>query len=166
MTRECGTCTLCCKTMGVDEIAKPRGQWCPHCAVGKGCNIYHDRPGECRSFNCTWLVDEQLGPEWKPEKSKIVLIADGDNNRITAYVDIAAPEAWRRQPYFEQLQQMMRAGLAQGRRLYICVGKNLTLLLPDGEHFLGVVGKGDVVEVEKIPNAPGRYRAFLRKSSG
>ena len=60
---------------------------------------------------------------------------------------------------------MMRTGLAQGRRLYICVGKNLTLLLPDGEHFLGMVAKGDVIEVESLPDQPGRYRAFLRKHS-
>src|SRR4051794_24207443 len=38
--RSCGTCTLCCKVVGVLEIDKPGGVWCRHCVSGKHCAIY------------------------------------------------------------------------------------------------------------------------------
>ena len=43
--RTCGDCTLCCKVMAIEELAKPVGTWCPHCKPGRGCRIYPDRPG-------------------------------------------------------------------------------------------------------------------------
>src|SRR5471032_2675247 len=96
--RQCGTCTLCCKVMGIAALSKPLGEWCPNCLPGKGCGIYPDHPQECRSFNCLWLTDESLSEEWYPKKSKIVLTHEGD--RIVARVDPGTPDAWRKQPYF------------------------------------------------------------------
>jgi len=54
--RSCGTCTLCCKVLAVDELKKPHGKWCAHCKTGQGCGIYDTRPAECRDFRCTWLT--------------------------------------------------------------------------------------------------------------
>jgi hypothetical protein len=114
--RQCGTCTLCCKVMGIEALAKPRGVWCSHCQPGRGCEIYSGRPAECRSFSCAWLHDEKLGEEWYPKKSRIVLTVE--RNRIMANVDSGAPDAWRKEPYFSQLNRMMQAGLKQGRLVY------------------------------------------------
>jgi hypothetical protein len=41
--RACGSCTLCCKVVGVLEIGKAAGAWCPHCAGAKRCTIYEAR---------------------------------------------------------------------------------------------------------------------------
>ncbi|HEX4826999.1 MAG TPA: hypothetical protein VFV12_02145, partial [Xanthobacteraceae bacterium] len=49
------------------------GQWCRHCKPGRGCRIYDARPQICRQFFCGWMVSATLGPEWKPERSKIIL---------------------------------------------------------------------------------------------
>ena len=53
--RSCGDCKLCCSTMAVYELDKPRGECCKH-VNGKGCGIYADRPQSCREFECLWLL--------------------------------------------------------------------------------------------------------------
>jgi hypothetical protein len=35
---------MCCKVLGITELQKPVGKWCPHCDIGKGCKIYESRP--------------------------------------------------------------------------------------------------------------------------
>lgn len=54
--RPCGSCTLCCKVMGVVALDKPEGQRCPRCAWRRGCLDYASRPEECRTFNCQWRL--------------------------------------------------------------------------------------------------------------
>jgi hypothetical protein len=71
---QCGTCTLCCKLVHVDEINKPVGKWCDHCALGKGCKIYDTRPTECRTWNCLWLQGAfGSHPDLRPDKCKVVV---------------------------------------------------------------------------------------------
>src|SRR5262245_33293733 len=88
--KSCGGCSLCCKVLLIQPFSpagfrkwplnKPHGVWCTDCQPGVGCRIYDDRPDECREFLCWWLVEPRLGPEWKPDKSKLVITnaaADG-----------------------------------------------------------------------------------------
>ncbi|MGM4958232.1 hypothetical protein ACT4MK_23450 [Bradyrhizobium barranii] len=42
--RACGDCTLCCKVMAIEALAKLAGSWCRHCKPGQGCAIYAERP--------------------------------------------------------------------------------------------------------------------------
>lgn len=92
--RTCGTCTLCCKAVGVHALAKPAGAWCPHCdRRGGGCAIYGERPGECRTFSCAWL--DGLLPEDRdrPDRLKVVLFEDsseGASERIIVFVEAHA----------------------------------------------------------------------------
>ena len=147
--RQCGTCTLCCKVMGIRELEKPPGAWCPHCTAGRGCNIYSDRPPSCAAFACAWLRDEKWGPEWKPEKAKFVLTANDAARWLSIHVDPAMPEAWKRAPYYERIQKLMRAALPKGGRVFIVTRDRHALLLPDGEHQIGTLQEGDVVTVMK-----------------
>ena len=41
-----------------------------------GCKIYDTRPTTCRSFHCAWLINPELGPEWRPTTVKMVLYYD------------------------------------------------------------------------------------------
>jgi hypothetical protein len=107
--RQCGSCTLCCKVMSITELDKPRGTWCKHCLLGKGCGVYATRPAECRSFFCGWLVDPRLGPEWKPDRSKIVLTPTPDSNGIAVRCDPGFPDAWRRDPYQNTISEWAEA---------------------------------------------------------
>ena len=160
--RQCGTCTLCCKLMGIEALGKPLGAWCAHCQPGKGCAIYPDRPQECRTFSCAWMIDETLGEEWYPKKSKIVLTLEP--GRIIAHVDPGAPDAWRRQPYFGVLTRMMQAELPRGRLVYAAVNAHHILLLPDREEDLGLLGPVDEVQLATIAKPDGReYRVSVRR---
>jgi hypothetical protein len=142
--RQCGSCTLCCKLMAIPELGKPAGIWCSHCAPGKGCNIYEMRPAECRSFLCGWLTTPQLGPEWKPDKSKIVLTRPRDGNVITIRCDSGFPDAWRRAPYYQEIMRWCDAADSQ-RMVIVCVGKKFTLIAKEGEFPLGEVEKDDKI---------------------
>ena len=74
LPRVCGNCTACCKTHAVMLFNKTKksGTWCPHCETNRGCQIYPNRPRECKKFKCDWLkgVGEE---EHRPDRVKIVL---------------------------------------------------------------------------------------------
>jgi len=148
MSRECGSCTLCCKVMGIHALEKPRHVWCDHAMPGRGCAIYETRPEECRTFACTWLLDETLGSEWKPDKCKMVLVSEG--TRTMVYVDAAQPDAWKKQPYLARLTALMQAGLPLGRLVFIDVGGRVSLMLPGRMEDLGVLGPKDEVALQMI----------------
>jgi len=104
----CGECTLCCKVMAIEEFAKPVSAWCPHCKPGRGCQIYPDRPAECRSFRCLWLVNDLLDQHWKPSKSRFVLTTSEDG--IEVRCDPGFPDAWRKEPFRSEIRQWAISG--------------------------------------------------------
>jgi hypothetical protein len=131
--RACGDCTLCCKLLGVGEpLNKPANQWCVHCAPGKGCRIYDTRPPICRSFTCEWLREPAVSDEWRPTRSKIVLVVTKEQNGIHfhVYVDPSVPNRWREAPYHAQLKRMAASNMG-GVYIYVR-GKNFRIL-PTGE---------------------------------
>jgi hypothetical protein len=150
--RRCGSCTLCCKVLAITELQKPRGTWCPDCSPGKGCNIYETRPAECRSFMCGWLTDPMLGPEWKPDRSKIVLTLARDGNGIEVRCDPGFPNAWRRDPYHGTILQWCAVARAHGDIVIVCVGAKMTIIAPEGEFPLGEVRDDDRI----VPKFSGR----------
>jgi hypothetical protein len=83
----CGTCTMCCKVLGVTELEKPPQQWCTHCKIGQGCQVYADRPVSCVEFECVWLQRQDMPLELRPDKSRVVLMATMDGECIVALVD-------------------------------------------------------------------------------
>jgi hypothetical protein len=50
-------------------------QWCPHFQKGKGCDIYENRPAECASFECLWIMGLISGT-LKPSRTGIVAHID------------------------------------------------------------------------------------------
>jgi len=52
--RECGSCSACCGVLAVAELEKGTYEACTHVCT-RGCGIYAERPGSCRSFECQWL---------------------------------------------------------------------------------------------------------------
>ncbi|MFP6656312.1 MAG: hypothetical protein VCB25_11850 [Myxococcota bacterium] len=57
-SRSCGTCSLCCSVLRVDELHKRAGDDCVHQLDADqnpvGCAIYQTRPGICRAYQCLW----------------------------------------------------------------------------------------------------------------
>jgi len=138
--RNCGGCTLCCKLLTVPAIDKPGGQWCQHCAPGKGCNIYRDRPEVCRTWNCGWQIWRWLGEEWYPLQSKMLinpnLSLDPDHSAIDIHVDPAYRNQWRKPEYLSQLRLLARRGLEEELKFRVIInidGLRKWIVLPDNE---------------------------------
>ena len=101
----CGSCSLCCRLLGVPALNKPAGKWCDHCDKSKGCSIYADRPQSCIAFECLWLQSAKRGGDvalplaMRPDKSHVVFSAlvkpDGSTTGLVAYVNPGYPQAWR-----------------------------------------------------------------------
>jgi hypothetical protein len=160
-TRECGTCTLCCKVIGVVALDKPEQVWCRHCIPGRGCRIYETRPQECRTFGCLWLADEAFPEALKPERCKVVFAIEAGGSRISAYVDRNAPQAWRRDGIHALLRRMAAVQAERRGQVVVFVGRRAIAILPDRDVDLGEYDKvGQTILYSRDP-ASGALDAKL-----
>ena len=160
--KACGDCSLCCKTLVIPELNKPKDSWCPHYARGLGCDIYNDRPPSCRDFSCHWLIDPTLGPEWKPNKCKMVLHASED--ALAVHVDPGARQPWRREPFYSQLLEKSARNIDRGAMVLVIEHGRTTIILPDRGVDLGVIGPGDRLALAKTmtPTGPAWQARLVR----
>lgn len=123
--RECGGCTLCCKLVGVTQIAKPRNKWCGFCTPGVGCQVHEKEhiPASCDSFACAWLMG--IGSDAaRPDKTKVVLITNGE--RLSAVNDPSSPGAWRE----GEIGAMLRQAAKSGTMTMVVTGNRALVLGP------------------------------------
>lgn len=153
--RACGTCTLCCKVFDVPALEKPAGSWCRHCKPGRGCGIHETRPEHCRAFHCLWMTQAWLGPEWKPERAKMVLTVDPATSFLLVQVDPGAPNAWRTEPYYRHLKHWAVGAVARQRQVVVFVNKSATVILPDRDVPLGILGPHDRIVARERRTAAG-----------
>ncbi|HEV2082512.1 MAG TPA: YkgJ family cysteine cluster protein [Brevundimonas sp.] len=123
--KDCGDCGLCCKLMGVTELAKPAGRWCGHFRRTVGCDAYDARPASCRAFNCTWLLTDALNEGWKPSVCGFLMHSDA--GRLIVECDPSRPQAWRAAPYRETLERWA----VRGQEVLIFAGRRGLRLNPD-----------------------------------
>lgn len=95
----CGACTLCCKLLAVDELAKPACSWCALAEPGKGCRTYDERPDSCRAFECLWLQTQshEIGKfpgDLRPDRCRVILTTTEDGDTLVAHVDPSYPNAY------------------------------------------------------------------------
>lgn len=163
--RECGTCTMCCKVMGIREIAKPPGQWCTHCTPGQGCGIYETRPSACRTFYCGYRVRSYVPEAWKPTASRMIILEESGGVRLAVVVDPGSPNVWKQQPFYAQLKAWARIGAQNQHQVLVRVGKRAIVILPNEDVDLGVVGPGEIIMTEVRQTALGPvYRAYRAKA--
>lgn len=149
--RACGSCTLCCKVFDVPALEKPAGSWCRHCKPGRGCGIHATRPDHCRAFFCLWMTQTWLGPEWKPDRSKMVLTVDPVTHFLLVQVDPGTPNVWRSEPYYRNLKQWAAGAASRGRQVVVFLNKSATVILPDRDVPLGVLGPNDRIVMRETP---------------
>jgi hypothetical protein len=72
--RECGTCTVCCTALTIDdpELQKVQGYRCKNLRVG-GCGIYPTRPQACRAFFCGWRQLKWVRETLRPDTSGVLV---------------------------------------------------------------------------------------------
>lgn len=160
-SRSCGTCTLCCKILRIDAFRKPQGIWCAKCRPGKGCSIYAGRPEECRSFLCGFLQLEELGEEWRPSHSKIVLVSELGGMRLAAHLDPGNPTAWKSEPFYSQLKRWSHAAASSMGQIVVQIVSRAIVILPFEDVDLGPVGDDErVVTVERKTPTGTRLEAL------
>lgn len=163
--RHCGSCSMCCKIIGVEALQKPANVWCAHCAPGRGCKIYAERPAECRTFACRWLVDLSMPDDWRPDQAKFVIFPDDAPERILVHLDPAVPDAWRKEPYQAKFRRLAGERLRAGGCVLLALRGRCTILFPQGEADLGVVSDDDKIMVREIAGPSGtRWEAEVVRS--
>lgn len=118
--KTCGSCNLCCKLLGIGELKKPAGKWCPHVKLGVGCSIYKDRPSSCQEFQCFWIVDPNAPDNERPDKVHAFLASlesatpEGytrpPGELVTIYVDPTYPLAHTQSPIVVWADKLARKG--------------------------------------------------------
>jgi hypothetical protein len=155
--RTCGECSLCCKLPHIDEMGKPAGVWCKHCAPGKGgCKIYPTRPLTCQRFMCLWLITEDLDDRWKPTTSKIVPFIENEGHRIAIHVDPGFPNKWREEPYYGQIKSWSEFAVDNDAQVVVYVKNRAIVVLPNKETDLGNVRPEDHIYVGERSDLPFR----------
>lgn len=163
--RACGSCTLCCKVFDVPSLEKPAGTWCRHCKPGRGCGIHETRPTHCRSFHCLWMTQAWLGPEWKPDRAKMVLTVDPATQFLFVQVDPGVPNAWKAAPFYANLKQWAAGAAARGRHVVVFLNKSATVVLPDRDVPLGPLGPGDRIVASGSAGGAGPAFTVLRAAA-
>jgi hypothetical protein len=165
--RSCGDCSLCCKLIKVDALAKAPATWCPHCTPGHGCRVYARRPAECRDYYCAWLVSPALGEAWRPNRCKLVLRVESDGRLITVHVDPSDPTAWRREPYFRTLKQFAVRGADTNQQVIVYIRNRVIAIFPNKEVEVGTMNAGDHLVVREVAGPNGRdWVAFIETARG
>ena len=162
--RNCGECSLCCKLAKIVELDKPEGVWCRHCAPGRGgCTIYETRPPVCRNWNCNWILEPALGPEWRPLISKMILYYENDGRRLCVRVDPGYAGSWRREPYYSQLKHCARTAIDAHQQVVVYIRKRAIVVLPDKDVDLGDLEVGDQIWVgaQNTPKGKTWYAASV-----
>jgi len=82
--RECGTCTVCCRTLKIDapELKKLADVVCTHCTLGGGCKIYANRPQVCQAWYCGWRKLPHLTDHWRPDRCGVLICFVGEGEGI------------------------------------------------------------------------------------
>ena len=124
-------------------------------SLGAGCSIYEHRPAACATFQCLWLKQSELGPEWQPNKSRFVLYFDGEGTQLVVNVDPAQAKAWRKEPFLSTLREWARHGLETGVQVVVKIGRHIIALLPDREIDLGEVGDGERIRFSRVHTPEG-----------
>ncbi len=137
--RSCDGCTLCCKLLSVQELDKPQVEWCVHCDIGVGCKIYQQRPTQCRTFYCGYLLNGDFGEHWKPSRSRMVISFELDINRVAIHVDPGRVGAWRKEPYYSEIKHWAVTGAKTRGQVIVWQGRDAIAVMPDRDKFLGPV---------------------------
>lgn len=76
--RDCGDCSACCVSLRINEnnLKKDADTPCQHLGKKGGCSIYEQRPSVCINWFCAWRHMRNIGDEWRPDRSGIIIRFD------------------------------------------------------------------------------------------
>ena len=133
--------------LSVEAMLKPVNKWCQNCAIGRGCRVYDTRPAECRDFYCGFMTLHQLGEEWRPSTSKLMLGIETGGNSVFVHVDPARPDVWKSEPFYSKLKEWATNAIPSHGHGIVHIGSRRIVILPDRDVDLGTVGDDKMIVV-------------------
>jgi hypothetical protein len=127
----CGTCSLCCKLLGIEEIEKSPGVWCRYCTPGTGCTIHEQNtyPTDCRAYVCLWRQKKDEGhslpDDLRPDRCKVIIDAAKHERIHYVRCEPAFAGAWRNPKIIGILAQLER----HGSTVYLITSNKIKKLL-------------------------------------
>ncbi len=109
-SRSCGTCSLCCTILRVDELAKPAGRDCVHQRGQDGCAIHATRPPICRAYRCLWLQGG-LEDDERPDRTGGVVDLETTGVGLRLAIREAQPGAFDGSPALQAIAERYRASM-------------------------------------------------------
>lgn len=109
-TRSCGSCSLCCTVLRVDELGKLGGTPCLHQRPGHpegGCGIHTRRPKVCRGYRCLWL-EGSLEEADRPDRLGAVLSLATDGATPSLFVHEAELGSFDASPRLNRIAARFR----------------------------------------------------------
>ena len=108
--RACGSCSLCCTVLRVDELAKLGGADCVHQRTGGGCRIHDRRPGICRAYRCLWLRGHFEESD-RPDRIGAVLDFVNHGGQLMLELREARSGSFDASPRLQELAERQRVSL-------------------------------------------------------
>lgn len=147
---------MCCYLGEIIDF-KPYNQWCTHCSTRRRCDAYDSRPSACRQFFCAYIQSD-LGEEWYPPRSHMVVSLHLNPKRMTVLVDPETPLVWQEAHYFQQLQAW-----AHHHPVTVMVDQHAFAVYPQRVEDLGEVSEGKRIEITETETTSG-IRYHMRKA--
>lgn len=104
--QECGDCTLCCRLLEITEAGSSMNDWCKHCDPKSGCKAYDSRPGECKTFNCSWKLHDGAHADMRPDKAKVIF----ENLDVDIVFGTVHPDYPIKKLVWKQIYSFMKQG--------------------------------------------------------
>lgn len=118
---------MCCRLTEVPSLGKPRGTWCQHRDT-TGCRIYSDKPAECSSYTCLWLVSPKMGDSLRPDLCGVLFEPYWASGFVAAIADPDKVDCWRHSPVWNMLDRLTMDGYP----VVVLSGKNRYHYMPAG----------------------------------
>lgn len=123
---ECGSCTLCCKLLLIASMNSPAGEYCKACSEGVGCNIYSERPEECKDYRCAYHQTDKCSENIRPDKTGVIF------ERLSDHIFIAVME--KETKMNKDVIGQIRAFNQQGFSVSLSVfGVDIPMMFPTAE---------------------------------
>ena len=86
----------------------------------------------------------------------MILTVDAATNFLLVQVDPGTPNAWRSEPYYGHLKRWAAGAIASGRQVVVFLNKAATVVLPDRDVALGILGPNDRIVARERDTPRGR----------
>ena len=107
--RNCGDCTLCCLLLPVPGVKVGINTNCQHCT--NKCEIHDKRPNICRSFECEWILEDDMSEELKPNKCNVIFEYINEES-VLCLVHFDDLNAWKRESVMNHIKDLNDKGIS------------------------------------------------------